>query len=130
MLITLAGILTLTLGFCEDEDMDFFNSYKDISFQTICDGFVELFPIIANEQNQTDETECQQWPCDNMYTHCNGIWNCLNGADEINCNLSPSSNCPKDHHPCVSPYTNQFMCLPIEKINDGKKSIVSVLLMK
>jgi hypothetical protein len=104
-------------GWCEDEDRYLFNSYKNISFQTICDGFKELIPIIDNEQNQTDETECQQWECDNIYTHCNGIWNCLNGKDEINCNLS---KCPKDHHLCVSPYTNQFMCLPIGKINDGK----------
>jgi hypothetical protein len=106
---------------CEDEDYRPIDPYINISFQTICDGFLELFPIMINGQNQTDETECQQWQCDNIYTHCNDIWNCLDGADELNCDLSsPLSNCSTDHRLCVSPYTNKFMCLPIEKLNDGK----------
>jgi hypothetical protein len=105
---------------CDDEDVNGFNPYTNISFQTICDGFQELLPKRINEQNHTDETECQQWSCDNIYTHCDGIWHCLNGADEINCNLFPSLKCPNNHHRCVSPHTNQFMCLSIEKMNDGK----------
>jgi hypothetical protein len=24
--------------------------------------------------NETDETNCHLWPCDNPYTHCNGEW--------------------------------------------------------
>ena len=28
-------------------------------------------------------------------------------------------NCSSNHHLCVSPDTNQFICLPIEKANDG-----------
>ncbi|CAF1279338.1 unnamed protein product [Adineta steineri] len=93
---------------------------KNISFQTICDGYTELYPVIIDRRNETDETECQQWPCDNIYTHCDGFYNCWNGADELGCNFSPLLNCPLHNHICVSPITNQFMCLPITKANDDK----------
>ncbi|CAF1090135.1 unnamed protein product [Adineta steineri] len=89
-----------------------------ISFQTICDGFLELSPIPINGQNETDETECEYWPCNNIYTNCDGLWNCPNGADETGCDLS--SNCSSDEHKCVSHDTNRFICLPISKANDGK----------
>ncbi|UJR12638.1 hypothetical protein I4U23_016813 [Adineta vaga] len=92
---------------------------KHILFQTICDGFVELAPILIGEQNHTDETECEQWQCNNIYTHCDGLWNCRNGADEIGCNSFPLLNCSPNDHICVSPHTNKFMCLPITKANDG-----------
>lgn len=105
------------ISLCEEEHEYIFNSLKEISFQTICDGFVELLP---DKENHTDETECQQWSCDNMYTHCDGVWNCLNGEDEIHCHLSISSRCSSNYYPCVSPDTNQLNCLPIEKLNDGK----------
>ncbi|CAF0809741.1 unnamed protein product [Adineta steineri] len=91
-----------------------------ISFQTICDGFTELFPIIINGQNETDETQCQQWQCDNIYTRCNYLWNCFDGADEINCDSSSTLlQCSSNQHRCVSPHTNQLICLPITKANDG-----------
>ncbi|CAF0745824.1 unnamed protein product [Adineta steineri] len=95
---------------------------KNISFQTVCDGFTELSPITTDGRNETDETECEHWPCNNIYTHCNGLWNCLNGADEIDCHLySPSLlNCSSNEHLCISPDANQFICLPISKANDGK----------
>ncbi|CAF4011362.1 unnamed protein product [Rotaria magnacalcarata] len=92
---------------------------KNISFQTICDGFTELLPVSINGRNETDETECQQWPCNNIYTNFNGVWNCPNGADEIDSDLSSSSSiCAPDQYQCVSPNTNQFICLPINKLND------------
>ncbi|CAF1410014.1 unnamed protein product [Adineta steineri] len=93
---------------------------KHISFQTICDGFTELAPITIDGQDETDETECEHWSCNNVYTHCNGLWNCLNGEDEIDCGLSSSLNCSSDEHQCVSLNTSQFMCLPITKANDGR----------
>ncbi|CAF4581754.1 unnamed protein product, partial [Rotaria sp. Silwood2] len=106
-------------GFCEDEYPYIYYAQKHISFQTICDGFTELLPINIDGQNHTDETECEQWFCNNTYTHCDGIWNCLNGADEINCNSLSLLNCPVSHHICVSYLTNQLMCLSIDKANDG-----------
>ncbi|CAF4370897.1 unnamed protein product [Rotaria sp. Silwood2] len=109
----------------EETKMKIRYARKHISFQIICDGFTELLPIAINGQNETDETECEQWSCNNIYTHCNGLWNCLNGADEIDCDLSSSSsssssNYSSDHHKCVSPDTNQFIYLSINKANDGK----------
>jgi hypothetical protein len=98
---------------------DGFYARNHISFQTICDGFTELLPITIDGQNHTDETECEQWLCDNIYTRCDGIWNCLNGADELNCDLSPLINCPLYNHICVSPSKYELMCLSINKANDG-----------
>ncbi|CAF3983718.1 unnamed protein product [Rotaria sordida] len=107
--------------YCDDEVPNDYTVYiqEHISFQTICDGFTELLPIMIDGQNETDETNCEQWVCDNIYTRCNTIWNCLNGADELNCPDLRVSNCTSNEHPCVSPKGNEFICLPIEKANDG-----------
>ncbi|CAF4347509.1 unnamed protein product, partial [Rotaria sp. Silwood2] len=107
-------------NWCEDEDFHIQYARKNISFQTICDGFTELIPIIIEGQNETDETECEQWSCNNIYTRCDGLWNCPHGEDEVGCDLSSTLNCSLDHHKCVSPYTNELICLPIKQANDGK----------
>ncbi|CAF4510674.1 unnamed protein product, partial [Rotaria magnacalcarata] len=57
---------------------------------------------LIGQDNETDETNCNQWPCDNQYTHCDGIWNCWNGADDARCG---STVCPEDTHPCIDPFT-------------------------
>ena len=41
-----------------------------ISCQTICHGKTELLPVLFGEQNETDETECEHWLCNNTYTRC------------------------------------------------------------
>ncbi|CAF4299465.1 unnamed protein product, partial [Adineta steineri] len=51
-------------GFCEDLDKYGNFTRRTISFQTICDGFQELYPITIDGKNETDETECEQWECD------------------------------------------------------------------
>ncbi len=60
--------------------------------------------MIAGE-NQKDETECSQWTCNNMYTRCDGVWNCPNSADESGCVPHSILNCFSKHHLCVSPKT-------------------------
>ncbi|CAF4625660.1 unnamed protein product, partial [Rotaria sp. Silwood2] len=107
-------------NWCEDEDFHTHYVRKNISFQTICDGFTELIPKIIEGQNETDETECEQWPCNNIYTRCDGLWNCPHGEDELGCDLSSTLNCFSDHHRCVSLHTNELISLPVKQANDGK----------
>jgi len=100
-----------------------------ILFHYICDRTVDLLPIIIDGENHTDESECQQWECDNLYTHCQHGWNCLNGQDETGCPeyvYNPNlANCSRNFHTCVSPETNQFICLALEKANDGNIDCLS-----
>ena len=61
---------------------------KEISFSTICDGYVQLIPFLINGLN---ETECQYWICNNSYIHIvMDFWNCPNDADEVNCQCKMS----------------------------------------
>ncbi|UJR38847.1 hypothetical protein I4U23_031512 [Adineta vaga] len=69
-------------------------------------------------KNQTDETECELWECDNIYTHCDKIWNCLDGKDEMNCNSS-LFNCSLDSRMCVTFDTYELICLSINRFNNG-----------
>ncbi|CAF1467884.1 unnamed protein product [Adineta ricciae] len=99
----------------EDEDstgLKIKNMYH-LPFSLLCDNFVHF----KLSENDTDETHCDQWPCVNHYTRCNGVWNCPNGIDEVNCS-SPFS-CPPNHHPCLSWKTSKMNCLHIDYINDG-----------
>ncbi|CAF1154595.1 unnamed protein product [Adineta ricciae] len=107
-------------GFCEDESTFFNFTRRNLFFQTTCDRFQEIHWITVDGKNETDETECEQWECDNIYTRCDGITNCLHGEDEIGCDLSSLFNCSSNERICVTRHTSQFSCLPIYKINDGK----------
>jgi hypothetical protein len=90
---------------------------KHIYFYTICDGIDDRRPQLIDGRNETDETDCENWPCNNTYTRCNGIWSCKDGADDINC---PSSTCPLFEHRCVFPNdTSKVSCLPINRAGDG-----------
>jgi hypothetical protein len=104
---------------CDDENLRLNEIRRTITFSNICNGFVDLLPVMIDGQIETDETNCEYWPCNNTYTRCDGYWNCLDGSDEINCDPSPLIQCPPYHHICVSSVTNQLMCLPIERANDG-----------
>jgi hypothetical protein len=104
---------------CTDENVGIEDSSKDILFQTICDGFQELLPIVIQNKTHTDETECEKWECDNVYTHCDGVWNCLNGLDEIGCDSLSRSMCSLNQHVCISLLTYRLICLDINKVNDG-----------
>lgn len=78
---------------------------KNVVFQYVCDGFVDLSAKLIDGRNETDESECEQWECDNIYTHCDDTWNCLNSADELDCDYFPGKHidCSPQQHRCVSP---------------------------
>ncbi|CAF0930075.1 unnamed protein product [Adineta ricciae] len=108
-------------SFCEDESDYDTLIQTTISFSTTCDDVQDLRAIEIDGQNHTDETECQHWECDNIYTRCDRIWNCLDGRDEIGCNsLSTLFHCSSEHRICVRNDTLEFTCLPKNKLNDGE----------
>jgi hypothetical protein len=85
-------------------------------FPTLCDSYIEDTDTI-NGQIETDEKNCEEWLCDNQYTRCDGIWNCLNGADELHCPLQFCRN--ENAHPCILWNSSQPICLPISRAGDG-----------
>ena len=82
----------------------------------MCDGIIELKPMLIDGEHHTDETECQHGSCNNIYTHRDGFWNCLDGSNELDCDQSDALiKCSTGHHPCVIPHTFALSCLSIEK---------------
>jgi hypothetical protein len=49
------------------------------------DRQLQIFPLLIDERNHTDEPDCEYWPCKNIYTRCDGVWTCSFGEDEENC---------------------------------------------
>ncbi|CAF4604191.1 unnamed protein product [Rotaria socialis] len=101
------------------EDMDLMSiggTSKDsyLTFATLCDGFIDH--MRTDSFNYTDETDCDNWLCDNVYSRCNGKWNCRNAIDEANCPYNP---CRPNDHPCILSFSHNFICLPLSQINDG-----------
>ncbi|UJR16810.1 hypothetical protein I4U23_003709 [Adineta vaga] len=90
-----------------------------IHFPTLCDGFVENEYRTFDGTIETDESNCDQWLCDNQYTRCDGTWNCLNGIDEADCANALFSLCKADEHPCLSPYKAELFCLSINQSGNG-----------
>lgn len=85
-------------------------------FPTLCNGYVDYREKVG-EHLHTDETDCEEWQCDNQYTRCDGIWNCRNGADEVEC-FHPICNGSRGY-PCRLVNTTEFICLPAVQVNDG-----------
>ncbi|CAF1537599.1 unnamed protein product [Adineta ricciae] len=101
----------------DDEEPDNMFTKQHIYFQTICNGNQELIPVMVDGQNETDETECQFWPCNSTYNRCNQFWSCYNGVDEINCK---DSICPSFQHTCVfSNDHTKLQCLSLNRTGDG-----------
>ncbi|CAF4404750.1 unnamed protein product, partial [Adineta steineri] len=83
------------------------------------------FPYLCNNEdnfgphfgkwNDTDETNCDSWPCDNPYTHCNKYWNCQHGTDELNC---PNSKCSLDEHECYNQQSELSYCVSLHNTFD------------
>ncbi|CAF0775908.1 unnamed protein product, partial [Didymodactylos carnosus] len=56
-----------------------FTSY--VNFHEYCNGFTHEYYFLKNE---TDKTDCNEL-CLTDYTLCDGVWNCLDGRDELDC---------------------------------------------
>jgi hypothetical protein len=92
-------------------------TFDKIEFRQLCDRHIQMFPLLINGTNHTDETDCEYWPCNNYYTRCDGFWSCSNGEDEDNC--TTHQICPSNSLPCVNPYNSTVTCLSANKVNDG-----------
>ncbi|UJR34759.1 hypothetical protein I4U23_027537 [Adineta vaga] len=91
-------------------------NFNQISFQNICDGILHLISQEINGEIHNDETECQYWPCNNIYTRCDNIKTCLNGEDEYGCS---ENDCSLNEYLCISPITYKRMCLPLNEMGDN-----------
>lgn len=87
---------------------------EQMHFSAICDGFIDMH---VNSYNETDETDCEQWPCSNQYTRCNTLWSCPRGEDELDC--SSVFRCSPDHHLCFFPNELTMACLYVNRTLDG-----------
>ena len=89
------------------------NSRK-VPFNELCDR-LGRYSYRSNGQNFTDEENCEHWPCDNIYTRCDGYWNCPKGEDEYGCGHFA---CENGTQACVSALNYTLVCLPAAKVND------------
>ncbi|UJR18105.1 hypothetical protein I4U23_005005 [Adineta vaga] len=101
---------------CREGEDETTSISQQITFQNLCNGYVHLQPTMIDGFIETDETHCDNWPCNNLYTRCDGAWNCPNGIDELNC---LPSTCPPDTHECISPITTKVICLPYHQAGNG-----------
>jgi hypothetical protein len=103
---------------CPLEDDEVFiyaqNLVTLVSFPDLCNarGNYHLYYLKLTE---TDETNCDLWPCNNPYTHCDQTWHCLNGEDELNC---PDRKCSYNEHQCHNKQLQLSYCLPFDDIYD------------
>ncbi|CAF4357142.1 unnamed protein product, partial [Didymodactylos carnosus] len=85
---------------CRDKEDELTESQRNIlkgevPFGNLCNDVADS--LTMTESTETDETHCEWWPCNNPYVQCNRMWNCLNGADELNC---PGIQCSLNEYAC------------------------------
>ncbi|CAF3631381.1 unnamed protein product [Adineta steineri] len=78
-------------------------------FPELCNHYNnrKIYPL---ELTETDETNCDWWPCNNPYTKCDKYWNCPNGADELNC---PNTKCSFNELVCYKEHFESSYCIPL-----------------
>jgi hypothetical protein len=91
-----------------------------IRFDHICNGLLEFLP---DANNNTDESDCltTDWPCETYQSKCDGLWNCPDGRDELECNTITLASlyCKNIEHFCIDITSGKYICLPTVNINDG-----------
>ncbi|CAF1493105.1 unnamed protein product [Adineta ricciae] len=87
-----------------------------ILFNQICDGVVDVSVEVVDGLGHTDETDCEHWPCSNVYSRCDAFWNCRNGEDEEACR---ASNWSRGLFECMSPLSYTMICLAAYNVRDG-----------
>jgi hypothetical protein len=85
-----------------------------VSFPHLCNIYGN-YNLRLLDINETDETDCDWWPCNNPYTRCDQIWHCSNGADELNC---PDTKCSYNEHQCQNKQSGLSYCIPLSHIYD------------
>ncbi|CAF1180714.1 unnamed protein product [Adineta steineri] len=91
-------------------------NYDVIPFYKICDRIMDLPMMVIDGRNHSDETDCEYWQCNNIYTRCDGFRNCLHGKDEENC----TNPIILEHFLfCGSSQNYTFMCLPADQVTNG-----------
>ncbi|CAF4082115.1 unnamed protein product [Rotaria sordida] len=117
--------------YCTDEfscqylrQLNLQQSQIPIIYEELCNGFEIINRNLINVE--TDETNCDDWPCNSHGSYCDGIWNRPNGCDELDCpNTIPSfiarhvANCSSNEHYCLQYNSSKINCLPVTKANDG-----------
>ncbi|CAF1562058.1 unnamed protein product, partial [Adineta steineri] len=91
-------------------------SYEKILFYQLCDRIADLPLMLINGQNHSDETDCEDWQCNNIYTRCDGFRNCLDGEDEKHCMKTITL---RHFFFCSSPQNYTQMCLPAGQVING-----------
>jgi len=88
-----------------------------IPFRSLCNGLEEyLYKDSITNELLTDESNCTNWPCRNLYSECDSVWSCSNGVDEFEC--SEKVICPLNSHPCLSIVNHSLICLPSNLMNN------------
>jgi hypothetical protein len=77
-----------------------------------------IVSVRRSNSNDTDETDCEMWPCLARYQHCDRYWNRPNGCDELQCSSLIQQKCADNEHPCARFNSTTMDCLPLAKAGD------------
>ncbi|CAF4150770.1 unnamed protein product [Rotaria sp. Silwood2] len=105
--------ISLLKNVCQSERH---KTFDQILFYEICNRVTDVSPMIINDRVHSDETDCENWPCNNVYTRCDGFWSCTDENDEKNCTRPL---CPEQFLPCISTHNSTLICLPANQVGNG-----------